>query len=85
MRLSGRATISPGTLRDLAAVIKEPVTLVGSGVEHYRDLIINRDSLFKIDKELIEAAPGGAAVACLAAVRLEQGKSDDVLPLPPLF
>lgn len=72
-----------GTVGDLAAMIKGPVALVGSGVNHYRDLIITRDGSLKIGTK--EAVPGGAAVACLAAGRLEQGKNDDVLSLTPLY
>jgi hypothetical protein len=37
------------------------------------------------DIRAMEAVPGGAAVASLAAVRLQAGDSDDALALTPLY
>jgi tRNA threonylcarbamoyladenosine biosynthesis protein TsaB len=74
-----------GNIKELAGMIKEPVTLVGSGVAQYLDIIIKENSSLKTKVKIIEATPSGAAVACLAAGRLARGKSDNVLSLTPLY
>jgi len=74
-----------GDIRSLAALIKEPVVLAGSGAEKYRELIVNEHSSLKKKVWALEVSPGGAAVACLAAGRLEEGKADDTLALTPLY
>ena len=72
-----------GAAKDLAPLIKEPVLLVGSGIELYREMILQENKSLKI--KTFEALPSGAAVACLAVSRLKQGKSDNPLSLTPLY
>jgi tRNA threonylcarbamoyladenosine biosynthesis protein TsaB len=74
-----------GNIRALAAMIKEPLVLVGSGVEQYREILINEDSSLNMKIKALEASPSGAAVACLASRRLAQGKEDEPLSLTPLY
>jgi len=74
-----------GGIKDLAPLIKEPVLLVGSGIESYREAIVGENGSLKIKVRALEATPNGAAIACLAAGRLEQGKSDNTLSLTPLY
>jgi len=74
-----------GDAKDLAVVINEPMVLVGSGIEHYVDIIIKENSSLKSKIKSLEAAPSGVVVAYLAACRLEQGKGDDALALTPLY
>ncbi|MGD1119859.1 MAG: tRNA (adenosine(37)-N6)-threonylcarbamoyltransferase complex dimerization subunit type 1 TsaB [Dehalococcoidales bacterium] len=74
-----------GPVNSLAAMIKEPTVLEGSGIGHYVDIIIEADESLKPKIKAAEAAPSGAMVACLAAGRLEKGKSDDTLSLTPLY
>jgi tRNA threonylcarbamoyladenosine biosynthesis protein TsaB len=74
-----------GEARDLAAVIKGPIALAGSGIEHYVDIITGENRSLKSKIKALEAVPGGAAVARLAAMRLKQGKGDNALALTPLY
>jgi tRNA threonylcarbamoyladenosine biosynthesis protein TsaB len=74
-----------GTVKGLTGMLKEPVVLVGSGVEQYRRIIIEEAGLLKGEVGAVEAFPGGAAVASLAAQRLERGERDDTLALTPLY
>ena len=71
-----------GDIKGLAALITGPCVLVGTGAKAYAE-IITRES--GIEVRSIEARPGGAAVACLAARRLARGESDDALALTPLY
>ena len=74
-----------GNVIDLAPLIKEPVLLVGGGVAQYREMIIKENPSLKNKVTVLEALPSGAAVACLASKRLEQGKSDNPFSLTPLY
>ncbi len=74
-----------GSIKDLAPLIKEPVLLVGSDIKQYWDIVIKENPSLKNKIKSLEARPSGAAVACLAAVRLKQGKQDDPLSLTPLY
>jgi tRNA threonylcarbamoyladenosine biosynthesis protein TsaB len=74
-----------GNVKELAGMITEPVTLVGSGVEGYLDIIIKENSSLRTKIKSVEAVPSGAAVACLAAGRLARVKSDNALSLTPLY
>jgi tRNA threonylcarbamoyladenosine biosynthesis protein TsaB len=74
-----------GDIKNLAPLIKAPVTLVGSGIKRYFDLLIEENKSLTIKVKTIEALPSGAAIARLAAIRLEQGKSDNPLSLTPLY
>lgn len=67
-----------GDLSGLAKMVKEPVVFVGSEIRSHV-------SLTGIGERVVEAAPNGAAVARLAAKRLERGESDDILSLTPLY
>ena len=71
-----------GDAKGLAALIKEPCVLIGEGAISYAATIA-RESAMKMDS--VEARPGGAAVALLAARRLARGESDDTLSLTPLY
>lgn len=74
-----------GDVRGLSEEVREPTVFVGLKAESYRRLISQALGSSKIDIEAVEAVPSGSAVACLAAIRLEQGESDDVLSLTPLY
>jgi tRNA threonylcarbamoyladenosine biosynthesis protein TsaB len=74
-----------GSINDLTPLINEPVLLVGSDIEYYRQAIIGENRSLTKTVRTLEAVPGGAAIACLAAIRLEQGKSDATLSLTPLY
>jgi tRNA threonylcarbamoyladenosine biosynthesis protein TsaB len=74
-----------GGVKGLTPLIKEPVLLVGVGIELYRDAIIGQDNSLKEKIRALEAVPSGAAVACLAAARLEQGNNDNPFSLTPLY
>jgi len=74
-----------GTVKELTVMLKEPAVLVGSGAEVYLQMIIKEDSSLITKVKAVDAVPGGAAVARLAAGRLEHGQSDDVLSLTPLY
>jgi len=74
-----------GDVKDLAALIKEPVILVGNNIKSYRDILVKQKPLLKNKITIKEAMPNGAAVACLAAACLKQGKTEDPLSLTPLY
>jgi tRNA threonylcarbamoyladenosine biosynthesis protein TsaB len=74
-----------GDVKNLVPLIKEPVTLVGSDINHYYELLIKEDSSFKKSVKVLEAVPSGAAIACLAAMRLKQDSFDEPLSLTPLY
>jgi tRNA threonylcarbamoyladenosine biosynthesis protein TsaB len=71
-----------GDIKGLAALIKEPCVLVGECAPSHTAAIARESGM---DIKGIEAGPGGAAVACLAAQRLMRGESDDALSLTPLY
>ncbi len=72
-----------GDLAGLAGLIKEPAILVAADVPKYQKAIGERLKSNHI--EVLESAPSGAAVALLAAARLEKGEHDDTLALAPLY
>ncbi len=74
-----------GDTKDLAALIKEPTLLVGNNIESYREIIVKQKLSLENNINIMEALPSGGAVACLAAARLNQGKSDEPLSLTPLY
>jgi tRNA threonylcarbamoyladenosine biosynthesis protein TsaB len=74
-----------GDIKDLAHLIKEPVLLVGSNIESYREIIAKENVSLKTKVKTLETLPSGAAVACLAAARLEKGQCDEPLSLTPLY
>ena len=74
-----------GDIKNLALLIKEPVALVGSNIEHYREIILKENASLKNKIKVLETLPSGAAIACLAAARLTQGRKDDPLSLTPLY
>lgn len=71
-----------GDVKGLMGMITESAVLAGSGVQAYAQ-IIEKEAGLRI--KTVEAVPGGAAVACLAARRLARGERDDVLSLAPLY
>jgi len=79
-----------GDIRELVKSINEPVVLAGPGAEKYREIMIaakNEPAETWLFPEIkaVEIEPAGASVACLAAVRLAHGQSDDALSLTPLY
>jgi tRNA threonylcarbamoyladenosine biosynthesis protein TsaB len=74
-----------GDIKDLIPLFKEPVLLVGSSIESYYEMIIKENPSLKNKVSTLETLPSGAALACLAANRLKQGKSDNPLSLTPLY
>jgi tRNA threonylcarbamoyladenosine biosynthesis protein TsaB len=74
-----------GSIKDLACLINESVLLAGTNIKHYQDAILKENPSLKNKVKSLEAQPSGAAVACLAAIRLEQGKKDEPLSLTPLY
>jgi tRNA threonylcarbamoyladenosine biosynthesis protein TsaB len=74
-----------GDIRKLFEMIKEPAVFIGSGARSYSKLINQTLGSQSIDVKTIEDAQVGAAVALLAASRLEHGNSDDALSLQPLY
>ena len=74
-----------GDIQGLATMLKEPAVLVGSEAGVYCKLIRQALGSSSISIEAIEGIPSGAAVALLAAARLEHGENDDFLALTPLY
>ena len=74
-----------GDMQGLAEMVKEPALFVGPGAESYSMLISRGLSSPKISIRVVAAVPNGVAVARLAAIRLEEGESDDALSLAPLY
>jgi tRNA threonylcarbamoyladenosine biosynthesis protein TsaB len=71
-----------GDINSLAALITEPCIITGTGVLAYAQQIACASG---VAVQSIEAKPGGASVAILAARRLARGESDDALSLTPLY
>ena len=74
-----------GDVPGLAAVIKEPAIIVSAEAETYSKIIGQSEGSSGISITTIQDVPRGAAVASLAATRLERGESDDSLALTPLY
>jgi tRNA threonylcarbamoyladenosine biosynthesis protein TsaB len=70
-----------GPVTGLTGLLQGNGVLVGAGAAKY----IAEAGLSGKDIRVVEAAPSGAAVARLAARRLEKGDRDDVLALAPLY
>jgi tRNA A37 threonylcarbamoyladenosine modification protein TsaB len=65
-------------------MVTEPTVFVGLEAEAHR-LVSRASGPSKIKIKIAEVLPSGSAVARLAAIRLEQGDSDDALALTPLY
>jgi tRNA threonylcarbamoyladenosine biosynthesis protein TsaB len=74
-----------GDIKELAPLLQEPITLVGSNIKHYYELLTKADGSLKEKITALETLPSGGAIACLANLRLEQGKNDNPLALTPLY
>jgi len=74
-----------GNIQGLAEKIKEPLVLIGAEMQLYSKSIIQAVDSPGIIIDAIEALPGGAAIALLAAARLERGEGDNTLSLTPLY
>ncbi len=74
-----------GDVKGLTGMITGPAVLVGAGAEAYRQIVTKEMASSQISVKAVEAIPGGAAVACLAAKRFGRGEKDDVLSLTPLY
>ena len=74
-----------GDVRGLLNLIPEPAVLVGNGVQAYRGIASPGVDKSATGVKTFEATPAGAAIALLALRRLEEGQSDDVLSLTPLY
>ena len=71
-----------GDAKGLLQMVKEPTVFVGSEVSRLiGQAPYSSPSLI----EAVEGTPKGAAVALLAAARLQRGDSDDPLSLTPLY
>jgi tRNA threonylcarbamoyladenosine biosynthesis protein TsaB len=71
-----------GDVEGLAHLIKESCVIVGPEARSYAGgLAVAADIKIKA----VDALPSGAAVAALAALRLERGGGDDPLSLTPLY
>ena len=71
-----------GDVKGITALLTGPAVLVGDKAEEYTR-ILRLESAKKVSA--LEIKPSGAAVACLAAQRLEHGEKDDALSLVPLY
>jgi tRNA threonylcarbamoyladenosine biosynthesis protein TsaB len=74
-----------GSIKDLSNLIKGPVLMVGSDIKRYREMVLKENPSLTNKVKALEAQPSGAAVACLASIRLAQGRADDPLSLTPLY
>ncbi|MFC1955070.1 tRNA (adenosine(37)-N6)-threonylcarbamoyltransferase complex dimerization subunit type 1 TsaB [Chloroflexota bacterium] len=74
-----------GDIRGLAEKVKEPVVLIGAEIQFYSKLMMQALGSPGMIIDAIEALPGGAAIALLAAARLERGEGDNALSLTPLY
>jgi tRNA A37 threonylcarbamoyladenosine modification protein TsaB len=59
--------------------------MVGSDIKRYREMVLKKSPSLRNKVKSLEAQPSGAAVACLASIRLAQGRADDPLSLTPLY
>jgi tRNA threonylcarbamoyladenosine biosynthesis protein TsaB len=71
-----------GDAKGLSTLITGPAVIIGQGAMAYTRLF-KEPSVRKF--KVMEASPSGAAIASLAASRLERGESDDALALTPLY
>jgi tRNA threonylcarbamoyladenosine biosynthesis protein TsaB len=69
-----------GDIKNLAALLKEPVILTADGASEYASALPSKMIL-----KSVQSTPSGAAIASLAASQLEKGKNDDALSLTPLY
>jgi tRNA threonylcarbamoyladenosine biosynthesis protein TsaB len=74
-----------GDLQGLTKMITEPAVMVGPRAKSYCEIISRASGSSTVSIRAVEAVPCGGAVARLAEIRLEQGESDDVLSLTPLY
>ena len=74
-----------GPIQGLSEMVKEPTVFIGSEAQLHSKLIGQALGSPGISIEAIEDVPKGAAVALLAANRLQRGQGDDVLSLSPLY
>lgn len=74
-----------GNIQGLAAMVREPVVLIGAGIQLYRRLMVQAFGSPSMVVDAIESVPGGDAIALLAAARLKRGESDNILSLTPLY
>jgi len=74
-----------GDVPGLSGMVSEDTVIVGLKAEAYGSSIRRELGSSKVSVRAVEAAPSGSAVARLAAGHLEQGDSDDVLSLTPLY
>ncbi|MFC1914447.1 tRNA (adenosine(37)-N6)-threonylcarbamoyltransferase complex dimerization subunit type 1 TsaB [Chloroflexota bacterium] len=74
-----------GDVPGLATTIKEPAVLVSAEAETCSRKISQTAGFSGGGITAIMGVPRGAAVASLAAARLERGESDDFLALTPLY
>ena len=74
-----------GDVPGLSQMARKSTVFVGPEIHSYRQLISQASGLIGISTKAVEVVPQGSAVARLAAIRLEQGESDDALSLTPLY
>lgn len=74
-----------GDVPGLASMIEEPLIVVSAEAETYSRKISQATGFSGGSITAMRSVPRGAAVASLAAARLERGESDDFLALTPLY
>ena len=71
-----------GDIKGLTTLITGTCVIVGTGVSPHAQLIAQA---LGIKVRALEAVPGGAVIASLAARRLDRGERDEALSLTPLY
>lgn len=74
-----------GDISELLSMIAGPYVLAGRGAEAYLKAYHEQTGRSTSHIKALEAAPSGAVIAGLAAGHIENGQSDDVLSLTPLY
>ena len=71
-----------GDVKGLSSLITRPAVIVGREAPEYARIIAQASG---IKMKAMDALPSGAAIASLAASRLDRGDSDNALALTPLY
>ncbi|MFC1967249.1 tRNA (adenosine(37)-N6)-threonylcarbamoyltransferase complex dimerization subunit type 1 TsaB [Chloroflexota bacterium] len=74
-----------GHVTGLTELVNEPTVFVGSHIESHREQIVQALVQSNINADFLDAWLPGPSIARLAARRLENNDSDDVLALTPLY
>jgi tRNA threonylcarbamoyladenosine biosynthesis protein TsaB len=74
-----------GDIQKLSEMITEPTTFTGPEAQFYAKLMGPMFESQSINIETMEDIPRGSAVALLAAVRFQNGQTDNALSLEPMY